>query len=205
MDYLTEIKPFEDLGKDDVWIAELLSGLTSSNIKAVDLFDLFREQGLWANTPNGYSGDLQDAWGDPANATPALTLKVMGALWSIVFDGVAEQVWTTIEYRPNNTLIPKGTQFARNLNLTLDRLKSNGDLTQAQIDDLYELAGGLKYPGTIEQNVIDARVAWQAAEVERIAANRLINAKALFSERMTAGGDAAAVWTQAWIDAEVPQ
>jgi hypothetical protein len=31
---------------------------------------------------------------------------------------------------------------------------------------------------------------------------RLINAKALFNERMTVGGDASAVWSQAWIDAE---
>ena len=35
-----------------------------------------------------------------------------------------------------------------------------------------------------------------------IDAARLINAKALFSERMTVGGDADAVWSQTWTDAE---
>lgn len=36
-----------------------------------------------------------------------------------------------------------------------------------------------------------------------IDASRLINAKALFSERMTVGGDAQTVWAQAWEDAGV--
>ncbi len=45
----------------------------------------------------------------------------------------------------------------------------------------------------------------QAPTLEQIQAElnaaRLINAKALFSERMTVNGDAAGVWSQAWEDA----
>lgn len=36
----------------------------------------------------------------------------------------------------------------------------------------------------------------------KINESRLINAKALFSERMTIEGDASAIWSQAWDDAE---
>jgi hypothetical protein len=40
------------------------------------------------------------------------------------------------------------------------------------------------------------------AEVQiEIDEQRLINAKALFSERMTVGGNAQSVWAQAWEDA----
>ena len=67
-----------------------------------------------------------------------------------------------------------------------------------------ETQQALKYVGfdsakLYDQPVTESEVA--TAKQAIIDDNRLINAKALFSDRMTVGGDAAAVWSQAWTDA----
>lgn len=56
---------------------------------------------------------------------------------------------------------------------------------------IVELGGGWRYDGVTAADVSDA-----------IELARLTNAKALFGERMTVGGDADAVWSQAWSDSE---
>lgn len=43
-----------------------------------------------------------------------------------------------------------------------------------------------------------------AAKAELVGRDRMVNATGFFAERMTEGGDAAAVWAQAWVDAETP-
>lgn len=160
MDYLNDIKPFEDLGKTDEWIAELLDGLTAIDITAEMLYIFSREEDLWINSPDGITGALQTAWEDPNNDTPLLTKKVLAEVYSIIFDSAADLLFTTVVLKPNGN--PKGNQPARNLFLTLGRLLTNGDITQQQIDGLYDLVGGRIHAGVVEADVTASRVAYDA-------------------------------------------
>ena len=132
-------------------------------------------------------------------------------VWSIA--GVAKDFGTTVAETIYAALVASGLNgiaarfAATGLDATDPQWLANADaLIAGPLAGLpVETQLGLKYiahdavtlfsDAVTEQEVADAK----QSMIDEI---RAINAKALFSERMTPNGDANAVWSQAWIDAE---
>lgn len=64
-----------------------------------------------------------------------------------------------------------------------------------------ELTGGVRFAGVTEAVVQELIDEHEKLEAERVIADRITNAAALASERMSPGDDLEAVWVQAWSDA----
>jgi hypothetical protein len=168
-DYLTYVKPFEDVGKDDAWITQALEGMSATDIAAVDLYDFLRDEELWRNTPGGLVGSLQTAWTNKDYPAEPTTTKTLEQIFGVAFDGLAEKLHTTLEYRPKNPTVPKGVQFGRSLYLALVRLEPTY-VSTTQIDELYDLGGGRPFAGIVEADIVTSRAEYAAdqAEQERV-------------------------------------
>jgi hypothetical protein len=81
----------------------------------------------------------------------------------------------------------------------IDMLAHAGQWPDAARDAVKALGGTWQPRWQLAGYESEPTLATVQAEID---AARLINAKALFNERMTIGGDASSVWSQAWIDAE---
>jgi hypothetical protein len=81
----------------------------------------------------------------------------------------------------------------------IDMLAAAGSWPDEVRDAVKSLGGTYKPQWQSEGYESEPTMESVQAEID---AARLINAKALFNERMTISGDASAVWSQVWIDAE---
>lgn len=158
MDYLTDIKPLEDAGKTDAETAEILATITNGPISPHAAKLHLRDAELWEATPTGYDGKFQVAFEDATHITA--TIKSLTNLWSAVFTDAADTVETELAIRPNG--VARGSQQCLHLFKALGRILNKSQVDQADIDDFYNVGGGLKYPGAVEQDVIDSRAAYQA-------------------------------------------
>lgn len=196
MDYLKEIFPFEDIGKTDAEIAEILGTITSETISPKAAKNYFRETELWQETPTGFEGKLQTAYeNETQNHIPA-TLKALTSLWSAAFSDAVDSVETEVSYRTNGK--PTGFQRCVQLFKSWGRMVNKGDVTQDDVDGFYELGGGLKHvtedrpEGPTAQDVTDTRTAYNTAQALEAARNQLAEDydaefNAHVSEAMNAG------------------
>ena len=196
MDYRTNIKPLEDAGKSDSEIAAYLSALCRRNLPCGAIVTLCSATGavvrdLETEMLGGPLWQTLKASPDPLAAW-FLRHVWMDRRESITLDGSASDV-------PGVNSFEVVVGFAR-----LASQMAARDPRFAQLRDGFIMAaGGLRYPGGVTAaDVATARSLDAESETASRAEARLINAKALFSERMTAGQNAAQVWSQAWIDAE---
>jgi hypothetical protein len=81
----------------------------------------------------------------------------------------------------------------------IDMLAAAGSWPNEVRDAVKALGGTWQPRWQAEGYAMEPTIESVQAEID---AARLINAKALFNERMTVGGDAESVWSQTWIDAE---
>lgn len=199
---IDEIKKLRSAGRDTAGVAKVLSAITASQITPQGAELYFLESELWQATPTGYTGKLQVAYDHPT--LPSATKKMLDRLWATVFVALGTGLDTTISVRPKNPDIARNNQPSIALLRGMNKLVTLGHVTQADVDGFYDLGDGLKYPTTADVDVTDAEAIQAAADVAEAAQMRLINATGLFTERMTASGDANAIWAQAWIDSETP-
>lgn len=137
----------------------------------------------WPNLQGGWSGPVVDLVAPLAASGDAESIALsrgIERLLAHLFSAGATQVDTHLD---NHGPLLAGI---------VSSLSLPGDLTES----LYSLGGGRRFPAlNIEQ-----ATAMQTALKHAL---RVINATALFSERMQAGDDAAQVMATAWTDAEV--
>ncbi len=81
----------------------------------------------------------------------------------------------------------------------VDLLAFRGQWPDAMRDAVKALGGTHKPRWQVEGYATEPTLEDVQAKIDEA---RLINAKALFNERMTVGGNAGEVWSQAWTDAE---
>lgn len=177
----------------DEAIAEALAYLTHRDLPVLAVRELLRERELWLKDPKTRARDLGTI-GEAIEIMPDALFHALVILEAALYDESANTLSTST--RPDKAL---------QVGQTIDGLLAMGLITANHRAEFYAIGGGLKYPdGVIDSDVVNAR----AAEVVRAAAakqaDRLENATTFFKERMTADGDAAAVWAQAWADAEAP-
>lgn len=149
MDYLSDIQPLE-ADNTDAEIAALLSASTVSDIPIAELENFFDFEGLAKRNP------LTGAW--EGTLPDEVTNNVFGlgpglaALFSHINKPRSLVVDTTV------------SPWASNALALVSGLLAAGLITQDQFDGFYALGGGRPNADAVEQDVIDARAAWQAEE-----------------------------------------
>ena len=160
MNYLSDVKPLEDVGKSAAEIAAILGTLRERPILLSDLEAKLTLWGILGRDPitNNRQGPLIDI------ATGNGPLKPVAVqLISWIGSSRSQQISTNT---PDVSPIWAGGIAA---------MVAGGVLTQGQADVLNAFAGILRFPGVTEADVADSRAAWQAAEAARIAAEELAN------------------------------
>ena len=161
IDYLSEIKPLEDQGISDQNISVHLNSKTKFSMQSEECKYILQDTGAVLLDPvkvDQRSGSLIDYYqsleaGDAAN----LIAFFLGRIYS-------DQPVATDQY-------PRSIQFASVEASLPESLKE----VSAK---LVESAGGRPHSGVTEQDVIDAKAAWEQAEADRIAEEEAAAAEA---------------------------
>jgi len=148
MDYLTDIKPLEDQGMTDAEIASLLSASTSRDIQISELENFLDFEGLASR--NAITG----SWEGPLPSEIVNNNFGLSAGLSKLFNHINKPRSVIVD----TTVSPWATDA---LALT-GGLLAAGLINQQQYNGFYDLAGGRPNEGTTEQDVIDARTAYDA-------------------------------------------
>lgn len=140
--------------------AAITAGSISQNdMESSDVRTYFREQLIWYRSdPQSMAGSIQAALtaGLPTDLEVAL-----GEMWSSLFGGSATRLLT----RSN-------LGIASRIKAGVYALKDAGVLTEQQVEDFYELGGGLTYPNidaAAVQQAKDEKAAQDAAEAAETA------------------------------------
>lgn len=169
MNYLTYVKPLKDAGKNNAQTADILASITLRKIGTVDLKKYLTDSGWWENSPNGEFGGLHNAYNDTTNLN-ANQIEALGRLWSVAFDASNDNAGTELRLRKNG--VATNAQPCLQLKRALDASLTHGHIgAQSEIDDFYDLGGGLLFPTAVEQDVADSEAAYNAqlAEQARVA------------------------------------
>ncbi|MCA9137253.1 MAG: hypothetical protein KDB00_10850 [Planctomycetales bacterium] len=195
--YNRDILPLEQAGKSDGEIAAYLSGLCNRPLACGTIVTLCSSSGAVVRDLDTelLGGPL---WAALKASPDPLAAWFMRHVWmdrrdQITLDGTPSDVPGVNSF----DVVVGFASLAAQIGAAAPEFEQ---LRQAFVS----AAGGLRFPGGIDAAGVDAlRQQAIADAAQALLDNRLINAKALFSERMTSDGDAAAVWSQAWTDAGV--
>ena len=208
LDYGTDIKPRLDNGETPAQIAAALQSDTrhERNILATggdvevesDMFNLLVAEFnvLWLTGEATWTGPLRDYVDDlPATSSDNVRLKVgFGQLLAAL--QITNRKIQVADNPPMGAMLTAITAIVGGI------VEANPDDSRTATDvvaAVHAISGGPRFAGVTETDVRDAIDAHTDQELEL----RRVNATALFTERMSVGGDAQAVWDQAWIDAEL--
>lgn len=160
IDYLKDVKPFEDLGKTDAEIAQHLSSRTRKPIPCADAKIILEEAGLVIEDPitNVRSGTLIDHYNSMLDTNPMKAL--IGWFIAHVF-GRGTQISSDTQ--------PRAVQLASVLAGLPPALQSVGQ-------DLLALGGGQPQAGTVEADIPVARQEY-LDQIDRDVAINTINTK----------------------------
>ena len=152
MDYITQILPLEG-SYTDAEIAALISSSTLSDIPIADLENFFDFEGLAKRNAltGAWEGTLPDeVTNNVYGLGPGLAslFSHINKPRSVVVDTTVSP-WSTDAWALTNGLLAAGL------------------ITQSQLDGFYALGGGRPDAGAVEQDVVDSRDAWAAAEAAR--------------------------------------
>ncbi len=153
IDYITQVKPLEDLEMSDAEIAALLAASTASDIPVGELENYLTFQALATRNP------ITGAWEGPLIDEITGNVYGLGPGLSALFSHVNKPRSTVID----TTVSPWASDAAA---LTAG-LVAAGLLTAQQQSDFYDLGGGLPNAGLTEADVTQSRVDWEAAEAAR--------------------------------------
>lgn len=148
MEYLNDIQPLENQGLSDAEIAALIDASTATDIPVADLENLLDFEGLAKRNP------ITGAWEGPLADEIVNNVFGLSAGLSDLFSHVNKPRSVVVD----TTVSPWGL----NAKALTDGLVAAGLLTTDQQTAFYALGGGRPNEGTTEQDVVDARTAYDA-------------------------------------------
>ena len=141
----------------DEQVKDKLETLTAFDPTVKAIHSFLANRNLWEEYPEGMSGALENI----RQAADPATKALLNELYSGIFRAFSETVSLHSNHIEGDDLTAQGV--AEQFHLGWSSLVAAGALPQATMDDFYELGGGLMFEGITEQNVIDARAAYQAS------------------------------------------
>lgn len=164
MDYLTDIKPLEDIGKTDAEIVNILSGKTQSPIKISDLENFFTFEDLASK--NAITSNWEGALIDEINNDAFGLSSALVELFKHINKTRSEVIDTTV------------AEWAEKSWLLTNALVAAGIITSGQQDAFYNLGRGRRHMGLTEDGVNYFRTKYNDEELPRLEAVGRVNEKA---------------------------
>jgi hypothetical protein len=146
--YQEHIQPLENTGLSDSEIAALIDASTASDIPVADLENFLDFEGLAKRNP------ITGAWEGPLADEIVNNVHGLGPALGDLFSHINKPRSTVVD----TTVSPWGL----NAKALTDGLVAAGLLTADQQAAFYALGGGRPNEGTTEQDVVDARAAYDA-------------------------------------------
>lgn len=181
VDYLRDVKPLENIGRNDIYIANHLSSRTAKKIPCNEVKIILEEDGLISEHPVTLqrSGSLADYYNTLADGNNMK--RLIG--WFIA------HVFGRGEFISSDTQ-PRAIQLASVLASLPEQFQATGN-------KILNLGGGQPQAGTTEQDIINARAAYEEDELRRDAYNQIA------SKAGAATAAAQAVWNNQGTPAEI--